>query len=101
MIRRPPRSTLFPYTTLFRSVVDFGRRERLARDVFAAGDQDRPVREQCRRVLRARLVQVHNPRPGPRRLSADRRRGAERERQQPPWGREQTREEGTCATHWR
>src|SRR5258707_5787183 len=22
MIRRPPRSTLFPYTTLFRSVVD-------------------------------------------------------------------------------
>src|SRR5689334_24390292 len=27
MIRRPPRSTLFPYTTLFRSVpgVDFGR----------------------------------------------------------------------------
>src|SRR2546422_6505746 len=27
MIRRPPRSTLFPYTTLFRSVVDLaGRR---------------------------------------------------------------------------
>src|SRR5689334_24540409 len=24
MIRRPPRSTLFPYTTLFRSVVDQG-----------------------------------------------------------------------------
>src|SRR5690349_23608395 len=24
MIRRPPRSTLFPYTTLFRSVVDEG-----------------------------------------------------------------------------
>src|SRR2546425_8928174 len=23
MIRRPPRSTLFPYTTLFRSVVQF------------------------------------------------------------------------------
>src|SRR3712207_9333565 len=23
MIRRPPRSTLFPYTTLFRSQVDF------------------------------------------------------------------------------
>src|SRR5260370_3284661 len=23
MIRRPPRSTLFPYTTLFRSVYDF------------------------------------------------------------------------------
>src|SRR5256885_12289942 len=24
MIRRPPRSTLFPYTTLFRSAADFG-----------------------------------------------------------------------------
>src|SRR2546429_4096685 len=24
MIRRPPRSTLFPYTTLFRSVMMFG-----------------------------------------------------------------------------
>src|SRR3712207_8500399 len=28
MIRRPPRSTLFPYTTLFRSLF------RIARDVF-------------------------------------------------------------------
>src|SRR2546422_7500833 len=26
MIRRPPRSTLFPYTTLFRSVLRCGRR---------------------------------------------------------------------------
>src|SRR2546422_6634487 len=25
MIRRPPRSTLFPYTTLFRSADDFGK----------------------------------------------------------------------------
>src|SRR5690349_22810172 len=23
MLRRPPRSTLFPYTTLFRSIVDY------------------------------------------------------------------------------
>src|SRR2546430_13247729 len=31
MIRRPPRSTLFPYTTLFRSVAPLGReRDRLA-----------------------------------------------------------------------
>src|SRR2546422_7313590 len=28
MIRRPPRSTLFPYTTLFRSRVDLVRAER-------------------------------------------------------------------------
>src|SRR3712207_7471049 len=27
MIRRPPRSTLFPYTTLFRSAVDVGDRD--------------------------------------------------------------------------
>src|SRR3712207_8013017 len=34
MIRRPPRSTLFPYTTLFRSDADAqaGARERLAPD---------------------------------------------------------------------
>src|SRR5256885_7262836 len=28
MIRRPPRSTLFPYTTLFRSDARLGRRRR-------------------------------------------------------------------------
>src|SRR3712207_8078001 len=27
MIRRPPRSTLFPYTTLFRSIHKFGEAE--------------------------------------------------------------------------
>src|SRR3712207_9564830 len=27
MIRRPPRSTLFPYTTLFRSLVNDGSRD--------------------------------------------------------------------------
>src|SRR2546429_5017244 len=31
MIRRPPRSTLFPYTTLFRSVV--GERNQVSGDV--------------------------------------------------------------------
>src|SRR3712207_8823547 len=30
MIRRPPRSTLFPYTTLFRSLADARREPRLA-----------------------------------------------------------------------
>src|SRR2546422_1594778 len=29
MIRRPPRSTLFPYTTLFRSLIVSANRERL------------------------------------------------------------------------
>src|SRR3712207_7342872 len=31
MIRRPPRSTLFPYTTLFRSGDDLGDLERVVR----------------------------------------------------------------------
>src|SRR5438105_6820310 len=37
-IRRPPRSTLFPYTTLFRSHADHDRGDRVARD---AEDQRR------------------------------------------------------------
>src|SRR5260370_11328854 len=37
MIRRPPRSTLFPYTTLFRSVVDI----RVAADQAVLGCQMR------------------------------------------------------------
>src|SRR5882757_508587 len=35
MIRRPPRSTLFPYTTLFRSPADVQRPARPARAVHA------------------------------------------------------------------
>src|SRR3712207_8046754 len=32
MIRRPPRSTLFPYTTLFRSEAREGKKDRQQRD---------------------------------------------------------------------
>src|SRR5258708_18637039 len=38
MIRRPPRSTLFPYTTLFRSHFDFDS-ERRRRFVLAVSDR--------------------------------------------------------------
>src|SRR2546429_1328927 len=38
MIRRPPRSTLFPYTTLFRSLVEPGERE-LVQDPALLGDR--------------------------------------------------------------
>src|SRR5690606_41098192 len=44
MIRRPPRSTLFPYTTLFRSGRDLRRgrrRVRAVRDGRRADDGDR------------------------------------------------------------
>src|SRR3712207_8786318 len=46
MIRRPPRSTLFPYTTLFRSPV------RTRREFPARGDRCRG-RERRRRVRQA------------------------------------------------
>src|SRR3712207_7481321 len=36
MIRRPPRSTLFPYTTLFRSKLAFGRCRRKLLPALAA-----------------------------------------------------------------
>src|SRR3712207_7071192 len=52
MIRRPPRSTLFPYTTLFRSFVEpvFGRQRRLA-DVAPAAEV--PLAEMPGRVAHA------------------------------------------------
>src|SRR2546430_4567646 len=54
MIRRPPRSTLFPYTTLFRSRPVTGVAERLG------------LRGQVPdRVLRIANVQAGQPRPGP------------------------------------
>src|SRR3712207_7042571 len=45
MIRRPPRSTLFPYTTLFRSEL-----QRLEHGVAGTGGLDEPAR--CGRVER-------------------------------------------------
>src|SRR2546422_7510713 len=43
MIRRPPRSTLFPYTTLFRSVLQQQRGHRAAHDVRVAEDHRVPT----------------------------------------------------------
>src|SRR2546422_9133359 len=39
MIRRPPRSTLFPYTTLFRSIDDGAPRQRIVRMRQPAGQR--------------------------------------------------------------
>src|SRR5258707_2405699 len=49
MIRRPPRSTLFPYTTLFRSRKDFAGARRRLDDVI--GDPECPAEWQ--RAFRA------------------------------------------------
>src|SRR5258705_3305415 len=75
MIRRPPRSTLFPYTTLFRSnraarraglraagpVVRTGRRARgrRARPGVLLGDPDEPVRADRRDRKSTRLNSSH------------------------------------------
>src|SRR5690349_23974322 len=55
MIRRPPRSTLFPYTTLFRSqrhhrrVSDFGKHCRLRSRSPAIRGFHSPLRQRLRR----------------------------------------------------
>src|SRR5687768_17951926 len=48
MIRRPPRSTLFPYTTLFRSPVEVGAADRLLHE----GERGRRVGERLAQWMR-------------------------------------------------
>src|SRR5258708_13381706 len=72
MIRRPPRSTLFPYTTLFRSRrrgSAAGGCRGLARPAAADPPALREVRDPSRRALRA----ARGARRAPR-LTAERRR---------------------------
>src|SRR5258708_27164470 len=48
MIRRPPRSTLFPYTTLFRSLGgSLARLRRFRRWILASADQVNPLGGIC------------------------------------------------------
>src|SRR2546430_4221407 len=57
MIRRPPRSTLFPYTTLFRSIHERGIRDRdHVVPVGVAGEQLRLLRLQPVAELSIRRV---------------------------------------------
>src|SRR3989442_11882059 len=55
MIRRPPRSTLFPYTTLFRSRPrgDLDRRKEILREA-SRGLPENPVHADARLFRRAR-----------------------------------------------
>src|SRR2546422_1555319 len=65
MIRRPPRSTLFPYTTLFRSQPSagfVGLVQQLAEALQV------PVREQLRAEPSARGLADHVQGPGAKRL---------------------------------
>src|SRR2546430_6010027 len=53
MIRRPPRSTLFPYTTLFRSAADFAPERRPAHQRQDHGDREEDL---LRRPVAAGLL---------------------------------------------
>src|SRR3712207_8938271 len=53
MIRRPPRSTLFPYTTLFRSIQSFDAAK--AKELLATAGYSDPA------SFPAQVLQVRNP----------------------------------------
>src|SRR3712207_8197526 len=54
MIRRPPRSTLFPYTTLFRSRV-----ERIQRQIASTTAQWELLHRKLETLETARVVESH------------------------------------------
>src|SRR2546430_3680318 len=68
MIRRPPRSTLFPYTTLFRSTLTKVRRQ--MRDVNEESVDI--VRGEKRRRLHKAFLRYHDPNNWPLLREADR-----------------------------
>src|SRR3712207_7378072 len=53
MIRRPPRSTLFPYTTLFRSPVSLAKSENVDVLVELIGGAEGAARESVTAALRS------------------------------------------------
>src|SRR5260370_19915572 len=57
MIRRPPRSTLFPYTTLFRSVYELNRS-----GLLAENEKIRPILAQLEKLLLCDLSPSTNDR---------------------------------------
>src|SRR3712207_7281651 len=64
MIRRPPRSTLFPYTTLFRSVVVDAERDEEDEDeqrerAVGRADVQHPVEDQRAEAQRRAVGQHH------------------------------------------
>src|SRR5260221_657766 len=63
MIRRPPRSTLFPYTTLFRSWHDRHRAPTLQRRGLRVGDTVETKRA-VQRFLAVRMRSLNDPHQG-------------------------------------
>src|SRR5438445_4070626 len=64
MIPRPPRSTLFPYTTLFRSRAGGGRAARAADgradDLPGPGDRDFPAARSARRKIDRKSTRLNS-----------------------------------------
>src|SRR3712207_7407974 len=77
MIRRPPRSTLFPYTTLFRSALDGRKDEALRRYRRFAKNLSRELGVEPADPIRALAGEIRSGRfslsnrlPGPARVAA-------------------------------
>src|SRR3712207_8254062 len=75
MIRRPPRSTLFPYTTLFRSVREpetHGKEAGRRPDDHQRAARRRPLRGELRPLRpRGRRLRRRHPRPEDARRSEE------------------------------
>src|SRR5256885_6571033 len=56
MIRRPPRSTLFPYTTLFRS--EKAVKERLTKDAAAQQQKLQKERQEWEKLRRKEIADI-------------------------------------------
>src|SRR2546430_3733700 len=61
MIRRPPRSTLFPYTTLFRSVASYADEERGVEIRAVAGGYKMYTKPQQHDVVRRFIKSLRPP----------------------------------------
>src|SRR5256886_8409530 len=61
MIRRPPRSTLFPYTTLFRSVASYADEERGVEIRAVAGGYKLYTKPQQHDVVRRFIKSLRPP----------------------------------------
>src|SRR5437016_10141520 len=58
MIRRPPRSTLFPYTTLFRSLLNL---DQVGRTLAPRFDPNASIRRNGAEILRQRVIETLSP----------------------------------------
>src|SRR5438445_13396774 len=58
MIRRPPISTLFPYTTLFRSMLAYQQKESTARVASIMENTNLSKQQQVSEIMRQMLTQA-------------------------------------------